>query len=127
MMVYRNPYRRLTHEDNHILGFSLAGMLSWREQKIRDGKVSEEEIKSIEETNQRLANIVKQLEEAKMSELSRDKVTKSNFDVISIGIDSFNSSKVINPFPSRSNKLNVFCSVFSLNNLSFLKLAVMNS
>jgi len=84
MMVYKNPYRRLTHEDNHTLGFSLAGMLSWRKQKIIDGKVPEEEIKSMEETNQRLTNIVNQLDEARMSELSRDKVTKSNFDIISI-------------------------------------------
>lgn len=84
MVVYKNPYRRLTHEDNHTLGFSLAGMLSWRKQKIIDGKIPKEEIKIIEETNQRLTNIVNQLEEARMSELSRDKVTKSNFDVISI-------------------------------------------
>ena len=84
MTVYKNPYRKLTHEDNHTLGFSLAGMLSWRKQKIIDGKVLEEEIKNIEETNQRLTNIIDQLEEARMSELSRDKVTKSNFDVISI-------------------------------------------
>ena len=84
MTVYKNPYRKLTHEDNHTLGFSLAGMLSWRKQKIIDGKVLEEEIKNIEETNQRLTNIIDQLEEARMSELSRDKVNKSNFDVISI-------------------------------------------
>ena len=84
MTIYKNPYRKLTHEDNHTLGFSLAGMLSWRKQKIIDDKIPEEEIKSMEETNQRLTNIIKQLEEARMSELSRDKVTKSNFNVISI-------------------------------------------
>ena len=62
----------------------MAGMLSWRKQKIIDGKIPKEEIKIVEETNQRITNIINQLDEARMSELSRDKVTKSNFDVISI-------------------------------------------